>query len=77
MDGRFAPQLSFGEAYTREISKASKIPLDIHLMVSEPEKEVPKYFEFRPRILFLPYRGNTCPCTSPPKHTFGEYTCRP
>ena len=51
MDGHFVPQLSFGEAYVREICKATKIPLDVHLMVSEPGKEVPKYFEFRPRIL--------------------------
>lgn len=51
MDGHFVPQLSFGEALTREICGTSKIPLDVHLMVSEPEKEVPKYFAFQPRIL--------------------------
>ena len=51
MDGHFVPQLSFGEAYVREICKATKIPLDVHLMVSKPEKEIPKYFEFRPHIL--------------------------
>ena len=51
MDGHFVPQLSFGEAYSREIGKVTKIPLDVHLMVSQPEKEVPKYFDLRPQIL--------------------------
>ena len=51
MDGHFVPQLSFGEAYSREISKHSSIPLDVHLMVSNPEHEVPKYLELQPHFL--------------------------
>ncbi len=51
MDGHFVPQLSFGEGYAREIAQAVSIPLDVHLMVANPEREAPKYFSCKPRFL--------------------------
>ena len=48
MDGHFVPTLSFGEMYAKAVKKHTDIPLDIHLMVERPEKEVPKYFELQP-----------------------------
>ena len=41
MDGRFVPNLTFGEKVIRIARKATSLPLDVHLMVEEPEK----YFE--------------------------------
>src|SRR5271169_1349490 len=37
MDGSFAPNLTFGPSAVKAIRKASKIPLDCHLMISNPE----------------------------------------
>jgi ribulose-phosphate 3-epimerase len=51
MDGNFVPQLSFGEAYCKEISQHTKIPLDVHLMVTNPEREVPKYYALNPEYI--------------------------
>lgn len=51
MDGNYVPQISFGEAITTEIANATSIPLDIHLMVKNPEKHVPKYLALKPKIL--------------------------
>ncbi|MCX7997789.1 MAG: ribulose-phosphate 3-epimerase, partial [Leptospiraceae bacterium] len=51
MDGNFVPQISFGESITKEISTLTKIPLDVHLMVQTPEKEVPKYFSLQPEFI--------------------------
>ncbi|MCB1171426.1 MAG: ribulose-phosphate 3-epimerase [Leptospiraceae bacterium] len=48
MDGHFVPTLSFGELYTKLLKQHTEIPLDVHLMVSRPEKEVPKYFDLSP-----------------------------
>lgn len=48
MDGHFVPTLSFGEAYVKSLSQHTNIPLDVHLMVADPENNVPKYFPFRP-----------------------------
>ncbi|MCD4826812.1 MAG: ribulose-phosphate 3-epimerase [Acholeplasmataceae bacterium] len=36
MDGHFVPNISFGPHIARSISKVSKLPLDIHLMVTDP-----------------------------------------
>ncbi len=51
MDGHFVPQLSFGEAYARSVKAGSAIPLDVHLMVSRPELEIPKYFDLDPYVI--------------------------
>lgn len=48
MDGHFVPQLSFGERITELAAQHTKIPLDVHLMVDQPELEVPKYFKLKP-----------------------------
>jgi ribulose-phosphate 3-epimerase len=41
MDGRFVPNLSFGAKVIETVRKLTKLPLDVHLMVVEPEN----YFE--------------------------------
>jgi ribulose-phosphate 3-epimerase len=51
MDGNFVPQISFGEALTEEVSKLTKIPLDVHLMVKNPEKHVPNYYKLKPEYI--------------------------
>ena len=51
MDGHFVPPLTFGEGTAKAIKNDSPIPLDVHLMVSQPQKEVPKYFPYKPEIL--------------------------
>lgn len=51
MDGNYVPQISFGEAITKEISESTKIPLDVHLMVKNPELHVPKYFSIKPEYI--------------------------
>jgi len=48
MDGNFVPQISFGEAFTKEVKDLTQIPIDVHLMVSKPEDHVSKYFQFQP-----------------------------
>jgi ribulose-phosphate 3-epimerase len=38
MDGHFVPNLSYGPAFVRVIAAHSQLPLDCHLMVSEPDR---------------------------------------
>jgi ribulose-phosphate 3-epimerase len=40
MDGRFVPNLTIGPLIIRAARKATKLPLDVHLMIVEPEKYV-------------------------------------
>ena len=37
MDGHFVPNLTFGLPIIKQIKQISKIPLDVHLMVTNPE----------------------------------------
>ena len=38
MDGHFVPNLTMGPPVVRSISKVAKVPLDIHLMIEEPDR---------------------------------------
>ncbi len=40
MDGRFAPNITFGPAVVAAVRAATSLPLDVHLMVDEPERYV-------------------------------------
>jgi ribulose-phosphate 3-epimerase len=40
MDGHFVPNLSMGVPILQAVRKITKLPLDAHLMISEPEKYV-------------------------------------
>jgi ribulose-phosphate 3-epimerase len=43
MDGHFVPNITFGPKMVYDINKISNLPLDVHLMISEPEKYI-KHF---------------------------------
>jgi len=45
MDGHFVPNISFGPGVVEVIRKKTKLPLDVHLMISEPEKYVDKFID--------------------------------
>ncbi|MCL2743247.1 MAG: ribulose-phosphate 3-epimerase [Planctomycetaceae bacterium] len=40
MDGHFVPNLSFGVPVTEAIRRCTDLPLDVHLMLSEPQKYI-------------------------------------
>lgn len=43
MDGSFVPNISYGFPVTDAIAKAAKKPLDVHLMIVDPEKYALKF----------------------------------
>lgn len=43
MDGHFVPNLTIGPAVVADIKKHTKLPLDVHLMIEEPEKFIPEF----------------------------------
>ena len=43
MDGVFVPNISFGPGIVNTINKASKIPLDVHLMIVQPERYIQRF----------------------------------
>lgn len=45
MDGRFVPNITIGPVVVSAIHKVTSIPLDVHLMIVEPEKYVKDFVE--------------------------------
>lgn len=45
MDGHFVPNISFGIPVLNCISKTAKIPIDCHLMITNPEQFVDRFAE--------------------------------
>jgi ribulose-phosphate 3-epimerase len=43
MDGRFVPNITIGPLVVRAVRKATKLPLDVHLMIVEPERYVEEF----------------------------------
>jgi len=40
MDGRFVPNITLGPVLVEAVRRATRLPLDVHLMIVEPEKYV-------------------------------------
>ena len=45
MDGHFVPNITIGPDVVRAIRKATRLPLDVHLMVSSPERYIKDFTE--------------------------------
>jgi ribulose-phosphate 3-epimerase len=43
MDGHFVPNLTFGPKMVADLRKATRLPLDVHLMIERPEDWVARY----------------------------------
>src|SRR6266850_3892196 len=43
MDGHFVPNLTFGPKMVADLRKATRLPLDVHLMIERPEDWVDRY----------------------------------
>jgi len=45
MDNHFVPNLTFGPTMTERLQELSTIPLDVHLMIDDPDRWAPGYAE--------------------------------
>jgi ribulose-phosphate 3-epimerase len=45
MDGRFVPNLTFGPPVVAAVKRATRLPLDVHLMIQEPELTIDRYLD--------------------------------
>lgn len=59
MDGVFVPNISFGIPVCAAINKYAKKPLDVHLMIVEPEKYVEEFAKAGAEIITVHYEA--CP----------------
>ena len=59
MDGVFVPNISFGMPVLKEISKHTKKPLDVHLMIIKPERYIKTFADLGSNILTVHYEACT------------------
>lgn len=45
MDGHFVPNLTIGPVVVESIRKVTKLPLDVHLMITDPDKFAPEFIK--------------------------------
>ena len=45
MDGHFVPNLTIGPAHVKMLKRVTDVPLDVHLMIDNPEVQVPWYID--------------------------------
>ena len=59
MDGRFVPNITFGMFVVEHIKKIAQKPLDVHLMIAEPEKYIDAFRAAGADVITVHYEA--CP----------------
>src|SRR5918993_5876180 len=45
MDGHFVPNITVGPVVVESVRKVTKMPLDVHLMITDPDKYAPEFIK--------------------------------
>ncbi len=59
MDGRFVPNITFGMIVVEAMKKISTKPLDVHLMILEPERYVDAFYKAGADVISIHYEACT------------------
>lgn len=59
MDGRFVPNITIGPLVVEAVRRATSLPLDVHLMIVEPERYIDDFVKAGASILTVHHE--TCP----------------
>jgi ribulose-phosphate 3-epimerase len=59
MDGVFVPNISFGLPVLEHINKIAEKPLDVHLMITDPDRYLSRFREAGANILTVQYEACT------------------
>ena len=59
MDGQFVPNISFGVPVIEAVAKVTTKPLDIHLMIVDPDRYLSTYAAFKPEYLTIHLEAST------------------
>ncbi|MCZ6727053.1 MAG: ribulose-phosphate 3-epimerase [Acidobacteria bacterium] len=58
MDGHFVPNLTFGPPMVQALARRTSLPLDIHLMVSNPESLLDEYLAADPAMVSVHWEAS-------------------
>jgi len=59
MDGRFVPNISFGPNAVKAVRRLTQLPIDVHLMIVEPERHLQAFADAGTNHITVHYE--TCP----------------
>ena len=59
MDGLFVPNISFGFPVIECVRKAAEKPLDVHLMIVDPDRYLTRFHDAGANILTIQYEAST------------------
>jgi len=59
MDGMFVPNISFGFPVVKQVKRFAKKPLDVHLMIVDPDRYLERFKEVGADILTVHYEACT------------------
>ncbi len=59
MDGQFVPNITMGPMVTAAVRRVTTLPLDVHLMIYEPDQHIPAFAKAGANILTVHYEA--CP----------------
>ena len=57
MDGHFVPNITIGVPVVKSVRKITKLPLDVHLMIENPEKYIEPFADAGADILTIHYEA--------------------
>ena len=58
MDGSFVPNISFGAKIVSDVNKITDLPLDVHLMINNPENYIEDFFKSGADFISVHYENN-------------------
>ena len=59
MDGHFVPQISIGVPVVASLRKVATVPLDVHLMIAEPERQIESYVKAGASMVSVHFEATT------------------
>jgi ribulose-phosphate 3-epimerase len=58
MDGNFVPRLGLAPELVKAVRQKTELPIDVHLMVSDPKRYIPVFAEAGADIIFIHYEAS-------------------
>ncbi len=58
MDGRFVPNITFGPLVVKKVREATKLPIDVHLMINNPENYIVEFIKSGADLVSVHFENN-------------------
>jgi ribulose-phosphate 3-epimerase len=71
MDGHFVPNITIGPPVVASVRKVTRLPLDVHLMIENPDRYIPEFAKAGANILSV--HQETCPHLDRTVHLIREW----